>query len=234
VARRLARQFRVADSSAIASLERVFLDTGGNLRELALALINLDAAWADPPVMRTPDDWVTALVRASAGESVFAPEQRGGGRRARGGGRAAESGENGTETSPPEGEGRRMRGSRASSERGSMMDDGGKGEGPRRESKDRWSKAMRSLGQITWAAPSPEGWPDDEASWAGPEQLVRRVELASSLATEWLGRDVETYSRVESTLFPTLSESHRRMVERAGDRATALTLAYCAPEVLRR
>ena len=212
VARRVARHFRVSDPAGIATLETAFRDSGGDLAEVAKALIGLDSCWRGAAVIRNPDDWVTALVRASGGESVFA------------GGKNA---------------GRLARGTRAKGERkaspkerpdpGSRPKGGGAKEG-----KDPWNRAMRSLGQPTWGASSPEGWPDDEASWAGPEQLVRRVEVASTLAATLLGASNEAFDHVSGTLVPKMSPAGQKMFERAGDRTTALTLAFCAPETLRR
>lgn len=193
VARRLAKQFRIDNPSEIAKLEASFRETGGRLDELARVLIGLD--WTGAAVMRTPDDWVTALIRASDGAAAFAIPARGGGRLT--GGKRSRGDSKGIQHDP-------------------------------------WIAAMRSLDQSTWATPSPEGWPDDEASWTGPEQLVRRVEVAAHLAGKLTGAGPEAFANVQETLLPRLSAPSRTLFERAGDRTTALTLAFCAPEVLRR
>lgn len=57
--------------SAVEVLERAWLDTDGNLREVARTLVRLDEAW-DPRwrKFRTPQDWFVAVLRAvDAGEA---------------------------------------------------------------------------------------------------------------------------------------------------------------------
>jgi len=58
-------------AEAITLLERAWLDTEGDLREVARALIRLDAAW-DPRYrkFRTPQDWFVALLRAVDAEEA--------------------------------------------------------------------------------------------------------------------------------------------------------------------
>lgn len=67
VASKLVAHF-VADDppeSAVEHIARVFGDTGGDLREVSLALIDLDEAWAPEHVkFRSPQDWVVALFRS--------------------------------------------------------------------------------------------------------------------------------------------------------------------------
>ena len=41
---------------------------------------------------------------------------------------------------------------------------------------------LKQLGQPTWQPGSPAGWDDIAASWAAPEALMRRVEIAQRLA----------------------------------------------------
>jgi uncharacterized protein (DUF1800 family) len=200
VARRLAKQFRVDDRAAVATLEARFRESGGDLAAVARTLVDLDAAWAGSPVIAAPDDWLTVLVRATGigTEVAERPERRGG------------------------------RGSR-----GAVQGGGGAAVGPM-ATRAPFVEALRTLGQPTWGAPSPEGWPEDEASWAGPEQLVRRIEVASSLAAIAAGRGGDALGAALQALGPLLPEARRRAVDRAGDRTTALTLCFLAPEVLRR
>jgi len=56
---------------AIAALERRWLETEGDLREVARTLVQLDAAW-DPRYrkFRTPQDWFVALLRAVGTDEV--------------------------------------------------------------------------------------------------------------------------------------------------------------------
>jgi uncharacterized protein (DUF1800 family) len=70
IATKLARHF-IADEpppQAVAKLERVFRDTGGDLRALAAALVDEPAAW-QPTLskMRTPIEYVVAAIRLLGG-----------------------------------------------------------------------------------------------------------------------------------------------------------------------
>ncbi|MBM4368249.1 MAG: DUF1800 domain-containing protein [Deltaproteobacteria bacterium] len=109
------------------------------------------------------------------------------------------------------------------------------GDGDRRKGGNTpWLAAMRLLGQPTWGADSPEGWPDDQAAWSGPEQVLRRVELAQAMSRRLSRLDREAWDGALASLGPRLAPDRLRMVERAGDRATAYALLFLAPEVLRR
>lgn len=73
LATKLARHF-VADEppqSAVDQLALVFLDSEGDLREVALALVELDAPWlGDGRKFRTPQDWLVAVLRATDAREV--------------------------------------------------------------------------------------------------------------------------------------------------------------------
>jgi uncharacterized protein (DUF1800 family) len=70
IATKLARHF-IADEpppQAVAKLERVFRDTGGDLRALAAALVDEPAAWQPVQTkMRTPIEYVVAAIRLLGG-----------------------------------------------------------------------------------------------------------------------------------------------------------------------
>ena len=70
VATKLARHF-VADEPPAALVERmakVFLDTDGNLREVAKAMVLADESWTQPPnKLKRPSEWVIGMVRATGG-----------------------------------------------------------------------------------------------------------------------------------------------------------------------
>lgn len=67
IATKFARHF-IADeppAAVIAALAKTYLDSGGDLGQLARQLIAGDAAWQDTaPKIRTPNDWVIATFRA--------------------------------------------------------------------------------------------------------------------------------------------------------------------------
>jgi uncharacterized protein (DUF1800 family) len=68
VATKLARTF-IADAPPPVLVERmakVFLDTEGDLKEIAKAMVSSDESWALPPTkLKRPSEWVTCMVRAT-------------------------------------------------------------------------------------------------------------------------------------------------------------------------
>jgi len=92
---------------------------------------------------------------------------------------------------------------------------------------------LKQLGQPTWQPGSPAGWDDIAASWAGPDALVRRVEVAQRLA-ERAGSSVDARALAEK-LFPgSLTESTRTSIARAESPAEGLALLLVSPEFMRR
>jgi uncharacterized protein (DUF1800 family) len=68
IATKLARHF-VADDPPLALVERLtrrYLDTDGDLKELAKALVAAPEAWASPPAkLKRPGEWIVGALRAS-------------------------------------------------------------------------------------------------------------------------------------------------------------------------
>lgn len=92
---------------------------------------------------------------------------------------------------------------------------------------------MTQLGQPVWKPGSPAGYDDIAASWAAPDALVRRVELAQRLVTP-LGDGIDP-RKLGDTLFPgSLSAATREQVARAESVPTALALLLVSPDFQRR
>jgi uncharacterized protein (DUF1800 family) len=89
------------------------------------------------------------------------------------------------------------------------------------------------LGQSTYRAPSPEGWPDDAASWAAPDALVKRLEWSQALA-ERVGSRVRPVELAEAALGPSLSTRTAESIRRAESPVQGLALALMSPEFQRR
>ena len=89
------------------------------------------------------------------------------------------------------------------------------------------------LGQVPYQAPSPEGWPDDAASWAGPDAVIKRVEWAQALADR-LGSKVRPENLARAALGPGLSAATIQSIARAESASQGLTLALMSPEFQRR
>ena len=92
--------------------------------------------------------------------------------------------------------------------------------------------ALTQLGHVPWRAPSPAGYDDIAASWAGPDALLRRVELAGQIARDAPLDDV--ISRAEAAFPGALSEPTRTQLARAESGKQALALLLVSPEMLRR
>ena len=93
--------------------------------------------------------------------------------------------------------------------------------------------ALAELGQPTWRPGSPAGWDDVAASWAAPDALLRRVEVARAMASTVADRlDVRALG---TRLLPGVwSGSSAAAIARADTPAQALALLLVAPEFLRR
>lgn len=79
IAIKLARHF-VSDTppeTAIETLNQTFLQTGGDLRELARTVINLDAAWApEQSKLKTPEDMLVSASRALGRNATYGRDGR--------------------------------------------------------------------------------------------------------------------------------------------------------------
>ncbi|MCP4872163.1 MAG: DUF1800 domain-containing protein [Proteobacteria bacterium] len=169
VASELVRHFGAdePDPGGVAAVASVFERTGGDLRAVSEALLDL----AGEPKLRTPWDLTVAAGRALEVDSV---------------------------------------GCRA------------------------LLRGLDHLGQSPWTAPSPAGWPDDAAGWAGPEAVVRRVEWAQEAGRRF-GRDVDAVSLGVDVLGSRLRPTTRKhLVRAADDPATSVALLLASPEFQRR
>ena len=92
---------------------------------------------------------------------------------------------------------------------------------------------MVQLGQPVWRPGSPAGYDDVDASWAGPDALMRRVEAAERIA-ERTGQAIDARNLTPRLLPGALSETTRQAIARAESPAQGLALLLVAPEFLRR
>ncbi len=92
--------------------------------------------------------------------------------------------------------------------------------------------ALNELGQMPWRAPSPAGYDDVAASWAGPDALVRRVEMAERIAANVPSDDV--LARAEAAFPGALGDATRTQLQRAESGSQALALLLVSPEMMRR
>jgi uncharacterized protein (DUF1800 family) len=92
---------------------------------------------------------------------------------------------------------------------------------------------LNQLGQPTWRPGSPAGYDDIAASWAAPEALMLRVDVAQRIADR-AGSTVDARALAEK-LFPgSLSDATRTAIARAESPAEGLALLLVSPEFVRR
>jgi uncharacterized protein (DUF1800 family) len=92
---------------------------------------------------------------------------------------------------------------------------------------------LKQLGQPTWQPGSPAGWDDIAASWAGPDALVRRVEVAQRIGAK-AATGIDARSLAEKLFPQSLSETTRTALARAESPAQGLALLLVSPEFVRR
>lgn len=92
---------------------------------------------------------------------------------------------------------------------------------------------MTQLGQPVWRPGSPAGYSDTAATWAAPDALMRRVEVAQRFAQE-TGDAADARSLAPRVLPGTLSPATATAIARAESGGTALALLLVSPEFLRR
>ncbi|MGF6788688.1 DUF1800 domain-containing protein [Paraburkholderia sp. 35.1] len=92
---------------------------------------------------------------------------------------------------------------------------------------------LTQLGQPVWRPGSPAGYDDIGASWAAPDALVRRVEVAQRFAAR-VGDRLDARSLGQTLLAGSLSEPTATAVSRAESASTAIALLLVSPDFQRR
>jgi uncharacterized protein (DUF1800 family) len=92
---------------------------------------------------------------------------------------------------------------------------------------------LSQLGQTVWEPGSPAGWADLATSWAAPDALLRRVEVANRLGTLTADRH-DPRELATRLLAAPPSPSTRAAIEGAESRLTGLALLLVSPEFQRR
>ena len=76
---------------------------------------------------------------------------------------------------------------------------------------------LRGMGQRPFFAPSPQGWPDTAAAWAGGDALWKRIEWAGIVAAR-IGSRVDPLRLADASYGPALGAPTRRAIARAESR----------------
>jgi len=92
---------------------------------------------------------------------------------------------------------------------------------------------INQLGQPVWRPGSPAGYDDMAASWAAPDALVRRVEVAQRFAAR-SPRDLDPRTLAPTLFGTSLSERTMQEIGRSEAPRTGLALLLVSPEFQRR
>jgi uncharacterized protein (DUF1800 family) len=92
---------------------------------------------------------------------------------------------------------------------------------------------LTQLGQPVWRPGSPAGYDDIAASWAAPDALVRRVEMAQRFAAR-VGDRLDARALGQTLLAGSLSAPTASAVARAESASTAIALLLVSPDFQRR
>jgi uncharacterized protein (DUF1800 family) len=88
------------------------------------------------------------------------------------------------------------------------------------------------LGQRSFFAPSPAGWPDNGESWISPDSLIRRLQWSRSLAGRAKGIDIDAIA--EGTIGPIMSPETRQAIRMQRDPGLKLAMLLGSREFQRR
>ncbi|KMO18914.1 DUF1800 domain-containing protein [Methylobacterium platani] len=91
---------------------------------------------------------------------------------------------------------------------------------------------LASLGQPFWSAPAPNGYPDEAGTWASPEGLRTRLDVAARTGQLAAGTDPTAFA--DAVLGPLATDETRTALRRAESRAQGIALVLMAPEFQRR
>jgi uncharacterized protein (DUF1800 family) len=92
---------------------------------------------------------------------------------------------------------------------------------------------LTQLGEPVWRPGSPAGYDDIAASWAAPDALVRRVEVAQRFASR-VGDRIDPRTLGQTLLVGSISVPTQTAVSRAESASTAIALLLVSPDFQRR
>jgi len=92
---------------------------------------------------------------------------------------------------------------------------------------------LNAMGQRAFSAPSPKGWPEDTASWAAPDAIVKRMAWAQAFAAA-ASADRDPSGLATEALGARLSTPTATAIARSETRAEGLALLLMSPEFQRR
>lgn len=97
----------------------------------------------------------------------------------------------------------------------------------------RYLGALNLLGQPLWTPPGPNGFSDAAATWASPENVKLRLDVASQISSR-IADMLNPVDVLEACAGEAASDDTRKTVARAETRQQALALLLMSPEFQRR
>jgi uncharacterized protein (DUF1800 family) len=97
----------------------------------------------------------------------------------------------------------------------------------------RYIGGLNMLGQPLWTPSGPNGFPDTNATWAAPEGMKLRLDIAAQIASR-IADSVDPRDLLEVVAADAASSETRRTIEGAESRQQALALLLMSPEFQRR
>jgi uncharacterized protein (DUF1800 family) len=92
---------------------------------------------------------------------------------------------------------------------------------------------LTALGQKPYSAPSPKGWPEDAASWAAPDGIIKRMQFAQAFSANVV-RDRDPKTLAADALGERLRPETATAIARAESRPEGFALLLMSPEFQRR
>lgn len=97
----------------------------------------------------------------------------------------------------------------------------------------RYLGALNLLGQPLWTPPGPNGFSDASATWASPENMKLRLDVASQISSR-IADMLNPSDVLEACAGEAASDDTRKAIARAETRQQALALLLMSPEFQRR
>lgn len=93
---------------------------------------------------------------------------------------------------------------------------------------------LTAMGQMLWQPSGPNGYPDGNESWATPEGIKTRIDVAAGWGRQAAGSTPDPRLLVDQALGPLASAETRQAVARAESKPQALAILLMSPEFQRR
>ena len=107
------------------------------------------------------------------------------------------------------------------------------GAAPDLDKPQRFVGSMTALGQRPFSPNSPKGWPDDNAEWASPDGIIKRIAWAETAAAA-MAPALDPNQTARDALGARLSPEAATAIARAETRTEAFAVLLMSPEFQRR